>query len=65
MLLENLVPYFRGARFSLVAMRLRHPEDAELAADIERYLAMLDEYSQAAIATYKLHRDKKTTLPPP
>lgn len=57
--LENLVPYFRGARFALVAMRLRHPADADLEADIERYLAMLDGYARAATDTFKLHRERQ------
>ncbi len=60
MLLEHLVPYFRGARFSLVAMKLRHASDTELSADIERYLAMLDQYSEAAVATFRLRRQRET-----
>ena len=55
--LENLVPYFRGARFSLVGLRLRHPDlPANVRADIDRRLAMLDRYSEAAVATYRLRR---------
>jgi hypothetical protein len=56
--LEDLRPYFRGARFALRAMHLRHPEDKELAADIERYTAMLDHYAEAAMETFKLRRER-------
>lgn len=57
--LENLAPYYRGARFALVAMKLRHPDDAELHADIDRYLAMLQVYSDAAVATFRLRRARE------
>jgi len=54
---EQLVPYFRGARFGVVAMQLRHGEhDADLGDDAARYLAMVDDYAQAAIATFRLKR---------
>jgi hypothetical protein len=56
--LEDLRPYFRGARFALRAMRLRHPQDRELAADVERYTAMLDRYAEAAVETFKLRRQR-------
>ena len=56
--LEQLVPYFRGARYGALAVSLRHAEhDADLRADVERYLAMVDNYAQAAIATFRLKRD--------
>ncbi len=54
--LENLVPYYRGARFAIAAIRMRHPRDADLAADIERYTAILQEYDKAIIETIRLHR---------
>lgn len=55
--LENLVPYYRGARFSLLGLRLRHPElGPEVNADIDRRVEMLDRYTEAAIATYRLRR---------
>jgi hypothetical protein len=57
--LENLAPYFRGARFACIALRGRHPEDAELAADCDRYIAMVDRYSEAAVATFKLRRERE------
>jgi hypothetical protein len=55
---EELRPYFRGARFALRAMSLRHPDDKELAADIERYTAMLDRYTEATVETFKLRRER-------
>ena len=60
MALENLRPYFRGAMFSLVGLRLRHPElGDEVVADIERRTAMLARYSEAAVATFKLRRERE------
>jgi hypothetical protein len=56
--LEHLRPYYRGARFAVLAMSRRHREDADLKEDAERYVAMLDRYSEAATATYKLHRQR-------
>jgi hypothetical protein len=53
---ENLVPYYRGARFAIAAIRLRHPHDDDLAADIERSTAMLQDYDKAIIETIRLHR---------
>jgi hypothetical protein len=61
--LESLVPYYRGARFSLIGLRLRHPDLAPaVRADIERRVAMLDRFTEAAVATYRLRRkrDEKT-----
>ncbi len=57
--LENLVPYFRGARYANVAMKLRHPDDAALQADADRYIEMLDHYSEAAVATVRLKRQRE------
>jgi hypothetical protein len=54
--LENLAPYFRGARFAVVALRRRHPDAPGLDADAARYIEMLDRYSEGAIATFKLRR---------
>ena len=57
--LEYLAPYYRGARFSLIGLRLRHADmPAAVQADIERRLAMLDRYSEAAVATYRLRRQR-------
>jgi hypothetical protein len=59
--LENLRPYFRGAMFSLVGLRLRHPElSDDVVADIERRTAMLTRYSEAAVATFKLRRERES-----
>jgi hypothetical protein len=47
--------------FSLVGLRLRHPELADdLVADIERRTAMLTRYSEAAVATFKLRRERES-----
>ncbi len=56
--LENLVPYFRGGRFAVIAMGRRHRHDEDLAEDAARYVRMVDRYSEAAIATFKLKREK-------
>ena len=57
--LENLRPYFRGAMFSLVGLRLRHPElEAGVVADVERRTAMLVRYSEAAVTTFRLRRER-------
>jgi hypothetical protein len=57
--LENLVPYFRGARYSLIGLRLRHPDLlADVQADIDRRVAMLDRFSEAAVATFRLRRKR-------
>jgi hypothetical protein len=56
--LEELRPYFRGARFALRAMALRHPQDRELEADVERYTAMVDRYAEAAVETFKLRGER-------
>jgi hypothetical protein len=54
--LEQLVPYFRGARFALIAIRQRHPDDPRLATDADNYVAMLQRFEAAVVATYRLHR---------
>lgn len=54
--LEQLVPYYRGARFALLAVRMRHPDDDVLAAEVERYSAMLQRFERAVVETYRLHR---------
>ena len=60
--LENLAPYFRGARFALLAMKRRHGNaNEDLSKDVDRYVAMVDQYSEAAVATFKL----KKAAPPP
>jgi len=37
-------PYYRGAKFAVTAMRIRHPD---LAEDAQRYIAELDRYIDA------------------
>ena len=58
-LLENLVPYFRGGRFAMVAVRGRRYGVPELDRQIERYVAMADRYMAAATATYRLRRQRE------
>ena len=57
--LESLVYYFRGARFANVAIKLRHPDDAALQADGDRYIAQMDRYIEAVTATFKLRRERE------
>ncbi len=57
--LENLAPYYRGARFALVAMKLRHPEDKAFQEDADRYIEMVDGYSRVAVQTFKLRQEKR------
>ena len=40
---EHLYPYFRGARFAVVAMSRRHPDTKE---DTETYIAQMDRYME-------------------
>jgi hypothetical protein len=54
--LQNLVPYFRGGRFAMVAVRGRRYGVPELDQQVERYVAMADHYIAAAVATVRLHR---------
>lgn len=56
--LEQLVPYYRGARFALLAMVMRRPDDEELRAEVEQYSAMLQRFERAAVETYRLHRSR-------
>jgi hypothetical protein len=53
---EQLVPYFRGARFAVVALRRRHSDTPRLDSDAQRYIDMVDRYSEAAVATFRLKR---------
>lgn len=48
---EFLLPYFRGARFAVVAMSRRHPETA---TDAETYIAEMDRYMESA---KRLHQE--------
>jgi hypothetical protein len=57
--LEHLVPYFRGGRFAMVSVRGRRYGLPQLDRQIERYIAMADRYTAAAVATYRLHRQRE------
>ncbi len=41
---STLRPYWRGARFAAVALKMRHPE---IGADSDRYVAQMDRYTEA------------------
>jgi hypothetical protein len=57
--LENLVPYMRGGRFAVIALRHRHRHhDPDLAADADRYIEMTVRYEEAAKATFRLRRER-------
>ena len=58
--LESLLPYYRGARYSALALRGRHRDCEGLREDAQRYVAMVDQYSEAARATFKLQKEKGT-----
>ena len=56
---EQLEPYMRGAKFAAVALGRRHGDhDPDLAADAARYFDMAERYRQAAIATFRLKRER-------
>ena len=59
--LENLVPYFRGGRFAMVSIKLRHYGVPELERQVDRYIAMADHYMAATVATYRLRRQREQT----
>lgn len=52
---ELLNPYFRGARFAVVALSRRHPD---LGEDAARYIAEMDRYMEAVTALFR--RSKAT-----
>lgn len=57
--LENLVPYLRGGRFAVLALRHRHRgHDPDLEADADRYVEMTMRYEEAAKATFRLRRER-------
>jgi hypothetical protein len=59
--LEQLEPYMRGAKFAALALSRRHREhDADLAEDAARYVAMAEGYRQAAIATFRAQRERRS-----
>jgi hypothetical protein len=57
---EQLEPYMRGAKFAAVALSRRHREhDPDLADDAARYVDMAERYRQAAIATFRVQRERR------
>jgi hypothetical protein len=50
LVLETLLPYYRGAFFAVKAMGLRHPD---LAAEADTFMAQLERYSEGVRAVYK------------
>ena len=59
--LEQLEPYMRGAKFAVQALSRRHRDhDPDLAEDADRYFEMAERYRQAAIATFRLHRERQS-----
>lgn len=59
MALENLVPYFRGGRFAMVAVKLRRYGLPELDRQVDRYIAQADRYMAAAVATYRVRGQRE------
>ena len=57
--LEHLVPYFRGGRFAMVAVRGRRYGVPKLDRQIERYIAMADRYMAAAVETYRVRQQRE------
>jgi len=57
--LEHLVPYFRGGRFAMVSVKGRTYGLPQLDRQVDRYIAMADRYMAAAVATYRLHRQRE------
>ena len=57
--LEHVVPYMRGAKFAVTAMRRRHgTHDRDLPDDVKRYVAMTERYQEAARATFRLRKER-------
>ncbi len=60
--LEQLEPYMRGVKFAVEALGRRHKDhDPDLADDAARYIDMAERYGQAAIATFRLQRERRKT----
>ena len=56
---EQLEPYMRGAKFAAQALGRRHGKhDPDLDADAARYFDMAERYRQAAIATFRIKRER-------
>jgi hypothetical protein len=49
----------RGAKFAVRALSRRHNDhDPDLVEDADRYFEMAERYRQAAIATFRLQRER-------
>ncbi|MHB8588422.1 MAG: hypothetical protein ACYDA0_06170 [Candidatus Dormibacteraceae bacterium] len=49
----------RGAKFAALALSRRHQEhDPDIGPDAARYIEMAERYRQAAIATFRAHRER-------
>ena len=57
--LEHLLPYFRGGRYAVIAVKRRRYGVPELDRQIDRYVAMADRYMEAAVATFRIHRQRE------
>jgi len=56
---EQLEPYMRGAKFAAQALGRRHAKhDPDLADEAARYFEMTERYRQAAIATFRIKRER-------
>ena len=56
---EQLEPYMRGTKFAAQALGRRHAQhDPDLANDAARYFDMAERYRQAAIATFRIKRER-------
>jgi hypothetical protein len=52
---EQLAPYFRGARFAVVALSRRYPE---LADDAAAYIEEVDRYTENVLELFRRKRDR-------
>jgi len=57
--LGQLEPHMRSAKFAVRALSRRHEaHDPDIVADADRYFEMAERYRQAAIATFRLRRER-------
>ena len=54
---ENLLPYYRGARYGMVPFYMRHRDDADFSHEARQFIRMMDEFIDAAKATFRLRRE--------
>lgn len=52
---DALVPYYRGARFAVVAMSRRHPE---IESDAQDYIDEMDRYMANVVALFRKRRER-------